>query len=193
MEQLAARIHTKIQKEEPSISFCDFPIRSICGIDVHVELQFQSIGAHTIECVLIITTEDVLYCEGSNTHLFSKTLDTIKPTADFTLFTVEKITDYIKQMLVIIPKLQLNKLDAKLTQEEPIDTSYIELFKFQNTEIKYDICSVCHDLCGTTTKCNHFICIECASKLDGYQSDEDSDPEYDCPLCREKFKYLRRN
>jgi hypothetical protein len=189
MEQLAARIHASIQGEQ-SISFCDFPIRSICGIDVHVELQFQSIGANTIQCILIITTSKVLYCEGSNTHLFSKTLDTIKPTVDFTLFTVEKITNYIKQMLDIIPTLRLDKLQACLTQNELIDLSYIELFKFDNTELKYDICSVCHELCGTKTECKHSICIECVSKLDGYES-EDEDLIYDCPLCRAKFKYIR--
>jgi len=190
MEQLAARIHASIQGEEPSISFCDFPIRNICGIGVHVSLQFQSIGANTIQCKLIIDTSDVLYYEGKETLLFSRSLDMITPTVDFTLFTCEKITNYIKQMLDIIPTLRLDKLKAYFTQEEPIDISYIELFKFENTELKYEICSICHDLCGTRTKCKHSICIECVSKLDGYQSDEE-DPEYDCPLCRAKFKYIR--
>ena len=191
MEQLAARIHASIQGEH-SISFCDFPIKSICGIGVHVRLQFQSIGANTIQCILIITTSDVLYEEGSDIHLFSKTLDTIKPTVDFTLFTIEKITNYIKQMLDIIPTLRLDKLHACLTQNEPTDLSYIELFKFSNTELRYEICSICHEFCNTKTECKHSICIECVSKMDGYES-EDEDPIYDCPLCRAKFKYIRRN
>jgi hypothetical protein len=95
-------------------------------------------------------------------------------------------------MLEIIPTLRLDKLKAKLTQDAPIDTTYFDLFKFDNVELKYDICSVCHEICNTTTECKHSICIECVSKLDGYESD-DEDTLYNCPLCREKFKYLRRN
>jgi len=192
MEQLAARIHLKIQGEEPSISFCDFPIRSICGMDVHVELEFQTFRANAMQCALKIITFDVKYSRNSETILFSHTLELIQPIVDFTLFTVEKINNYLNQMLEIIPKLRLDKLKAKLTQDDPIDTTYFELFKFENTELCYDICSVCHELCNTTTECKHSICILCVSKLDGYESD-DEDTEYDCPLCRAKFKYLRRN
>jgi hypothetical protein len=195
MEQLAAQIHNEIQSKPEYIdnrTFCDFPIRSICGVNIHLELEFQSLGANAKQCVIKIITFDVKYSGNSDTELFSHTLELIRPTVDFTLFTVEKITNYIKQMLEIIPKLRLNKLKAKLTQEEPIDTSYIELFKFENTELRYDICSVCHELCNTTTKCKHSICIECASKLDGYESD-DEETEYDCPLCRTRFIYLCRN
>ena len=195
MEQLAARIHNEIQSKPEYIdnrTFCDFPIRSICGVNIHLELEFQSLGSNAKQCVMKIITFDVKYSRNSDTELFSHTLELIQPTVDFTLFTVEKITNYIKQMLEIISKLRLDKLKAKLTQEEPNNTSYIELFKFENTKLRYDICSVCHELCNTTTECKHSICIECASKLDGYESD-DEDTEYSCPLCREKFKYLRRN
>jgi hypothetical protein len=199
MDQLAARIHKEIQDRIPfdvrneTRTFCDFPIRSICGMKVHIELSFESLGLKRKQCTMRINTFDVLYSENSETQLFSYTFDSIDPATNFTIFTEEKIIDYIKQMLDIIPTLRLDKLKACLTQREPMDTSYFELFKFDNTELKYDICSVCHELCGTKTKCKHTICIECASKLDGYQSDEDEDPEYDCPLCRAKFKYICRN
>ena len=196
MEFLAARIHKEIQGKPEyyeTRSFCDFPIKSICGINIHLELEFQSQGANAKQCVMKIITFDVKYSRNFDAELFSHTLELIQPTVDFTLFTVEKITNYVNQMLDIIPTLRLDKLKAKLTQDDPIDTTYFELFKFENTELKYDICSVCHDLCNTKTECKHSICILCVSKLDGYESDEDEDPEYDCPLCRAKFKYLRRN
>ena len=191
MEQLAARIHEKIQSSvHEQRPFCDFPIKSICGMNVQLELVFLSLGANTKQVRICIGTYDVIYAAHSETQLFDHTLETIQ-NIEFSFFTIEKIIDYIKQMLEIIPTLRLDKLKAKLTQDAPIDTTYFDLFKFDNTTCKYDVCCVCHDLCGTTTECKHPICIECVSKLDGYESD-DEDTLYNCPLCREKFKYIRR-
>jgi len=189
MESLAARIHKKIQSSEHECRpFCDFPIKSICGMNVHVELVFLSLGANTKQARIIIGTDDVSYDTHSETQLFAHTLESIK--GDFTLFTVEKITNYINQMLEIIPTLRLDKLKSCLTQDDPIDTTYFDLFKFDNTELKYDICCVCHDLCNTKTECKHPICIECVPKIDGYESD-DEPTRRDCPLCRNQFKYIR--
>jgi len=192
MEQLAARIHEKIQSSvHEQRPFCDFPIKSICGMNVHLELVFLSLGANTKQVRICIGTYDVSYAAHSETQLFAHTLETIQ-NIEFSFFTIEKIIDYIKQMLVIIPKLKLDKLKSCLTESEPIDTTYFDLFKFDNTVLLYDVCCVCYEKCNTTTECKHPLCILCVSKLSGYES-EDEDTEYDCPLCREKFKYIRRN
>jgi hypothetical protein len=191
MEQLAARIFDKIQSSEHgSRTFCDFPIKSICGMNVHLELSFLSLGASTKQVRIVIGTYDICYSENSETQLFFHTLETINRSGvDFTIFTIEKIMNYIKQMLEIIPTLRLDKLKSCLTQSDPIDTSYFDLFKFDNTELKYDICSVCHELCNTKTECKHPICIECVPRLDGYESDDEM-TKRDCPLCRQQFKYI---
>jgi hypothetical protein len=190
MEQLAARIYEKIQSSMHTCRpFCDFPIKSICGMNVHLELVFLSLGANTKQVRICIGTCDINYAAHSETQLFSHTIETIQ-NIEFSFFTIEKIMDYIKQMLKIIPTLRLDKTKSCLTQSEPIDTTHFDLFKFDNTELKYDECCVCHELCNTTTECKHPICILCVSKLDGYESD-DEDIRRDCPLCRSHFKYLR--
>jgi hypothetical protein len=192
MEQLAARIHEKIQSSvHEQRPFCDFPIKSICGMNVHLELVFLSLGANTKQVRICIGTYDVSYAAHTETQLFAHTLETIQ-NIEFSFFTIEKIIDYIKQMLEIIPTLQLDKLKAKLTQDAPIDMTYFDLFKFDNTQIKYDDCCVCREICNTTTECKHPICILCVSKLDGYESDDEPTAR-DCPLCRQQFKYLCRN
>lgn len=192
MEQLAARTHEKIQSSTHECRpFCDFPIKSICGMNVHLELVFLSLGSNTKQVRMVIGTYDVSYSEISETQLFSHTLETIQ-NIEFSFFTIEKIINHIKQMLEIIPILRLDKMKACFTQEETIDTSYFDLFKFNNTELKYDTCCVCHELCGTTTECKHPICIECVPKINGYESD-DEPTRRDCPLCRKTFQYISRN
>jgi hypothetical protein len=191
MESLAAIIHEKIQSSvQERRHFYDFPIKSICGMNVDIDLAFLSLGANTKQSRMKIITNDVSYAAHSDTELYDYPLETIQ-NIEFSFFTIEKIIDYIKQMLEIIPTLRLDKLKAKLTQDDPIDTTYFDLFKFDNTTCKYDVCCVCHDLCGTTTECKHPICIECVPKLDGYESDDEPTTR-DCPLCRNQFKYLRR-
>ena len=201
LEALARKVMKLLENPNSShrrIAFHNFPIRRICGIDVFVNFEFSNYG--NLVVVFTIQPSDVRFmCDEYN--VYSKTLDTIEgDNLPFSSITLEKITGYFEKILEIIPTLRLDKHEARLTDEPVVYTDeLLELFKFENTELKYDMCVVCHEVCGTiTSDCKHHLCIECCGKIAENEHECHPDGLCDdcgykkCPVCRGDFLTLQK-
>jgi len=201
LEGLAQKVKKLLETPDSNrrrIAFHNFPIRVICGIDVFISFEFLNydnlIVNFTIEASNSRFTCDEYY-------VYSKNLETIKgEDISFSSISLEMIVGYFEKIIEIIPTLHLDKYDARLTDEPNIYTEeLLERFKFENTELKFDICSVCHEVCGTITyECKHYLCIECCGKIAETEHDCHPDGLCDdcgfkkCPLCRESFLNLQK-
>ena len=130
--------------------------------------------------------------KNEDTIMYSKVIDTVDAFFDITQL---KVLGYLQEMIDIIPTLKLDKFAGALTDEFIFENEQIlELFKFENTVLKYDTCCVCQELCGTTTVCHHHLCIACFSKLAEVEHEcEDICDECGtkkCPICRKDFYFI---
>lgn len=178
-----------IEKDKQSIMFHRFPIKTICEIDVIISLEFLNEGKTLVRFLV----DSFLLVKDDDTLLFCKVIDKLEN--GFANITREKVMDYLKEIIEIIPTLKLDKFTGTLTDEFVFETEqWIQLFKFDNTILKYDICCVCHELCGTTTECHHHICVACVSKLS--ENNHECSGICDecgiktCPCCRKNFSYI---
>ena len=180
------------------VSFHNFPIKKICGVEVYITFEFTNYDDLNVN--FMIESSNVRFvCDEY--HIFTKTLDTMKgDNLTFSSISLEKIVGYFEKVLEIIPNLRLDKYDACLTETPNIFTDEcLALFKFENTELKYDICVVCLETCGTMTNdCNHHLCIDCCGKI--VETEHDCHPDgicddcgyKKCPMCRGDFMSLQK-
>jgi hypothetical protein len=185
MNKLAKHVMCLVEKDKTkTIMFHKFPIKTICEIDVIISLEFIV----EAPCVRFVIDSQVCI-QNDESSLFCKVLETFDKEDGLSKITEETIMKYLQQMADIIPTLKIDKFESVLTDEETIfDEQIINLFKFENTVLKYDICAVCQDLCGTTTEdCNHHLCISCFSKLPENKQDDTDFDTRKCPLCRKDF------
>ena len=89
-----------------------------------------------------------------------------KETIDTTIFYFRKFLGNITADLFMDTKeLKFTFHDV----EEIFDTNMINVEKSEE-------CVVCYEQCKSTTKCNHYICIDCYEKISN-----------NCPLCRQEL------
>ena len=190
MNKLAKHVMCLVEKDKTkTIMFHKFPIKTICEIDVIISLEFIV----EAPCVRFVIDSQVCI-QNDESSLFCKVLETFDKEDGLSKITEETIMKYLQQMADIIPTLKIDKFESVLTDEETIfDEQIINLFKFENTVLKYDICAVCQDLCGTTTECKHYLCIECFGKITETEHDCHPNELCDkcnlkkCPICRKDF------
>jgi hypothetical protein len=191
MDKLANHIMSLVEKDKTkTIMFHKFPIKTICEIDVIISLEFIAENP----CVRFLIDAQICI-QDDDSSLFCKVLEKFEEEDGLSKITEETIMKYLQQIVDIIPTLKLDKFESVLTDEEIIfDEKIITLFKFDNTVLKYDICSVCHDLCGTITEeCKHHLCVACVGKISENKHDCDFNGICDecgykkCPLCRKDF------
>lgn len=200
LEGLARKVLKLLEKNDTTrrrINFHNFPIRKICGIDVYVSFEFTNFDDLNVN-FNIEALNTKFDCDEY--FLYSKNLETVKgEDILFSSITLEKIVEYFEKVLEIIPNLKLDKYDACLTDEPNIFTEEcLSFFKFENTELKYDTCSVCLETCGTITDCKHHLCIDCCGKIDETEHECHPDGLCDecgykkCPICRGDFMHLQK-
>jgi len=201
LEGLARMVMKLLEKDDMTrrrVAFHNFPYRKICGIEVFVSFEFTNFDDLVVNFNI----------EASNTrfscdeyYIYSKTLDTVKgEDIPFSSITLEKIVGYFEKVVEIIPTLKLDKYDVCLSDEPNVFTEEcLSFFKFENTELKYDACSVCLETCGSmTSDCKHHLCLECCEKI--AETDHDCGPEgicdecgtKKCPICRTDFMSLQK-
>lgn len=190
MQDLADHIISllEVEKEKQNIMFHRFPIKSICEIDVIMTLEFLK----EEKIIVRFLVDSQLPIKNEDTIMYSKVIDTVDAFFDITQL---KVLGYLQEIIDIIPTLKLDKFAGALTDEFIFENEQIlELFKFENTVLKYDTCCVCQELCGTTTACHHHLCIACFSKLAEVEHEcEDICDECGtkkCPICRKDFYFI---
>ena len=191
MEKVVEHILKLLEEDSKlPIMFHKFPIQTIHRVDVFISLEFINDDRPFVRFNIEAKNVDF---DDADYHLYCKVLEQFETP---TTFTSEMITKYMQEIIDIMPTLKLDKFDAKLTNKFVFeDEQYIELFKFENVTLKYDICSVCMDLCGTVTECKHHLCIACCSQMSEKEHECDWDGceicgKKSCPVCRADFDKL---
>lgn len=180
------------------IAFHNFPIKAICGVGVFINFEFSNFK----DLIVNFTIEpSSTRFECDEYFLYRKNLEIVKgEDIPFSSITFDRVKGYFEKVIEIIPTLRLDKYDCCLTDQPNVFTEEcLSLFKFENTELKYDICSVCLDVCGTiTSDCKHHLCLECCGKLPENEHECHPDGLCDdcgyrkCPMCRGDFMFLQK-
>lgn len=190
MESLAKAIMQKLEKTLEGLGnssdiYFKLPIKTICGIKVSSELKFVRHNSQIHAVAFNVESYDICdESEDSPSIFYRNVLKDLRVTT----LTLEQIISCIEQILTIIPTLKFNKKTSELTDEDFLGDDVHELFKFDNTTIIGDVCSVCHELTNTRTDCSHQLCLVCMSSIKGYY--ESGEHIRKCPLCRDDITIL---
>jgi hypothetical protein len=198
MESLAKAIiegwiHDKSRTSGGEFKFL-LPIETICGIKVEAEIGIRSYKGNVETSMFRVST----YRVGSR-YSFENAIDLVLYSEVLIKgsesFNTGAVIAYLEQILDSIPALRFDKKSIRFTKKFIYNDEAVAMFKFDNTTTKYKECSVCHELCGTKTECQHSLCLVCFSSIhEVLVDDEEEEGEQilikSCPLCRKNVDYI---
>lgn len=101
----------------------------------------------------------------------------------YTELNLNNINNFLHQIKIILNTIKYNRLIGIFESDE---LKNIENILYLNRINKKNInpceCCICYEKTICTTKCNHYLCLECWSKL----------KKNDCPYCRSKFIKIKK-
>ena len=96
-----------------------------------------------------------------------------------------------------VPSLWFDKLSGHIKDEPKktfdLEKEIVALIKpHKNIKIRDDnVCCVCHEKTYCKTECKHYLCYECAGKIEYTDDDECfGDDKLPCPLCRQNISFV---
>lgn len=171
-------IYNKIIKKYESINanhmvWSEFiPIKSIDGIDVEIEIHLSKCSHNNVNM------EFRIYDYWRHKSLYREQIDCYEILGRFIHDDLPKLKYHTK----------FDLLTDDLNNETPMHLFigyqlYKEIPKCDNLKTTIEECSVCMELCKTTTSCGHPLCCKCETKI----------KDKSCPICRNRYRHYGKN
>lgn len=181
LTEYAIIINLKIENNKHGLGYL-IPIKRIDGVDVLARIQISC--TCNGRSYYMFTIESPIVCDGESgcpLQLFY-----LSRTEDQSRTKVQEMCSFLETIQQTLPKLKFDKMTSEFTTEPITQIPRLcdALFKFDNIEMDYQECCICHDITERVTRCQHCLCIPCHHKIKT-QKDENDNDVIRCPICRE--------